>query len=86
MSYLGLVPERFARYSGLERYFAMARGTDDVQLALDMSKYFDTNYRAHPVTRTHAPLIRIRAGNTSPLATGSRAELVPPSLGDTEFA
>ena len=26
--------------------FAMARGTDDVQLALDMSKYFDTNYRA----------------------------------------
>jgi hypothetical protein len=46
VSYLGLTPERFARYSGLEQYFAMARGTDDVQLALDMSKYFDTNYRA----------------------------------------
>ncbi len=46
VSYLGLAPERFARYSGLEQYFAMARGTDDVQLALDMSKYFDTNYRA----------------------------------------
>ena len=46
MSYLGLAPERFARFSGLEQYFAMARGTDDVQLALDMSKYFDTNYRA----------------------------------------
>ena len=46
VSLLGLAPERFARYSGLEQHFAMARGTDDVQLALDMSKYFDTNYRA----------------------------------------
>ena len=43
---LGLAPERFARYSGLKHYFALARGTDDVQLALDMSKFFDTNYRA----------------------------------------
>ena len=30
----------------------MARGTDDVQLALDMSKYFDTNYRARYKTRS----------------------------------
>lgn len=44
--YLGLAPPRFAGLSGLEQYFAMARGTDDIQLALDMSKYFDTNYRA----------------------------------------
>ena len=43
--YLGLAPPRFAALSGLEQYFAMARGTDDIQLALDMSKYFDTNYR-----------------------------------------
>ena len=50
VSLLGLAPERFSRYSGLEQYFAMARGTDDVQLALDMSKYFDTNYRARCVT------------------------------------
>ena len=50
VSYLGLAPERFGRYTGLEQYFAMARGTDDVQLALDMSKYFDTNYRAQPAT------------------------------------
>ena len=47
--YLGLAPERFAKYSGLEQYFALARGTDEVQLALDMSKYFDTNYRALPL-------------------------------------
>ena len=47
MYYLGLAPPRFAGLSGLEQYFAMARGTDDIQLALDMSKYFDTNYRAH---------------------------------------
>lgn len=46
MYYLGLAPPRFAALSGLEQYFAMARGTDDIQLALDMSKYFDTNYRA----------------------------------------
>lgn len=46
--YLGLAPERFAKYSGLEQYFALARGTDEVQLALDMSKFFDTNYRAVP--------------------------------------
>ena len=45
--YLGLAPPRFAGLSGLEQYFAMARGTDDIQLALDMSKYFDTNYRKH---------------------------------------
>lgn len=43
--YLGLAPPRFAQLSGLTQYFAMARGTDEIQLALDMSKYFDTNYR-----------------------------------------
>ena len=48
---LGLAPQRFAKYSGLQQYFALARGTDEVQLALDMSKFFDTNYRA-PLTST----------------------------------
>lgn len=42
--YLGLAPPRFASLSGLDLYFAMARGTDAIQPALDMSKYFDTNY------------------------------------------
>ena len=41
--YLGLIPERFNALSGLDRYFAAARGTT-TSTALDMSKYFDTNY------------------------------------------
>lgn len=41
---LGLVPERFAGVeAGLPRYFAMARGVPGAT-ALDMQKYFDTNY------------------------------------------
>lgn len=36
--YLGLAPKRFAHLEGLTQYFAMARGTDEIQLALDMSK------------------------------------------------
>lgn len=43
ISYLGLIPERFNALSGLDRYFAAARGTTS-SIALDMSKYFDTNY------------------------------------------
>jgi Cobalamin-independent synthase, N-terminal domain len=47
ISYLGLIPERFNTLSnapsGLDRYFAAARGTTS-STALDMSKYFDTNY------------------------------------------
>jgi hypothetical protein len=40
---LGLAPVRFSNFSGLELYFAMARGASGVG-ALDMSKFFDTNY------------------------------------------
>lgn len=39
----GLIPERFKRFSGLERYFAMARGKEGIP-ALEMTKWFDTNY------------------------------------------
>ncbi|HEX2281045.1 MAG TPA: 5-methyltetrahydropteroyltriglutamate--homocysteine S-methyltransferase [Thermomicrobiales bacterium] len=43
----GLVPERFNHQSGtpvsLDTYLAMARGNDDT-LALEMTKWFDTNY------------------------------------------
>ncbi|MEH2390675.1 MAG: 5-methyltetrahydropteroyltriglutamate--homocysteine S-methyltransferase [Nostoc sp.] len=39
----GLIPERFQEFSGLERYFAMARGREGVP-ALEMTKWFDTNY------------------------------------------
>ncbi|MGV9778600.1 hypothetical protein [Streptosporangium sp. NPDC003464] len=37
------VPDRYRALSGLERYFAMARGTADIP-ALEMTKWFDTNY------------------------------------------
>jgi 5-methyltetrahydropteroyltriglutamate--homocysteine methyltransferase len=40
---LGLAPQRFKHLHGLELYFAMARGAPGVA-ALDMSKFFDTNY------------------------------------------
>jgi len=40
---LGLIPERFRQWDGLERYFAMARGQEGIS-ALEMTKWFDTNY------------------------------------------
>ncbi len=39
----GAVPERFAGRTGLDAYFAMARG-DDAAAPLEMTKWFDTNY------------------------------------------
>jgi 5-methyltetrahydropteroyltriglutamate--homocysteine methyltransferase len=41
---LGALPARVAAVSdGLDRYFAAARGTDDIA-PLEMTKWFDTNY------------------------------------------
>lgn len=40
---LGLIPDRFQHLSGIERYFAMARGKEGIP-ALEMTKWFDTNY------------------------------------------
>ncbi|KAK9846062.1 hypothetical protein WJX84_008883 [Apatococcus fuscideae] len=40
---MGIIPPRFAGLEGVQRYFAMARGFED-KLAMDMSKFFDTNY------------------------------------------
>ncbi len=37
------VPQRYRHLEGLDRYFAMARGVQDVP-ALEMTKWFDTNY------------------------------------------
>ncbi|MCJ7551553.1 MAG: 5-methyltetrahydropteroyltriglutamate--homocysteine S-methyltransferase, partial [Anaerolineae bacterium] len=39
----GLIPERFQGLEGLDRYFAMARGVPGIP-ALEMTKWFDTNY------------------------------------------
>lgn len=44
---LGCIPERFANLTGLEQYFAMARGIQKEGLditAMEMTKWFDTNY------------------------------------------
>lgn len=42
--YLGTEPERFRKITnGMDRYFAMARGVDGIP-ALDMTKWFDSNY------------------------------------------
>ncbi|GFH22837.1 cobalamin-independent methionine synthase, partial [Haematococcus lacustris] len=40
---IGCIPARFKGLSGYDAYFAMARGAQGA-VALDMSKYFDTNY------------------------------------------
>ncbi len=39
----GLIPQRFQGLEGLDRYFAMARGVPGIP-ALEMTKWFDTNY------------------------------------------
>ncbi len=40
---LGAIPERFSGRSGIDLYFALARG-DDAVAPLEMTKWFDTNY------------------------------------------
>jgi 5-methyltetrahydropteroyltriglutamate--homocysteine methyltransferase len=40
---LGLIPDRFRKFEGLERYFAMARGAQGLP-ALELTKWYDTNY------------------------------------------
>jgi len=39
----GLIPARFRGYEGLDRYFAMARGTEGIP-PLGLTKWYDTNY------------------------------------------
>jgi 5-methyltetrahydropteroyltriglutamate--homocysteine methyltransferase len=51
----GLIPSRFHALTGLERYFAMARGAPDIP-ALEMTKWFDTNYHyLVPEVETNQP-------------------------------
>lgn len=53
---LGLIPDRFRGLSGLDRYFAMARGTEGIP-ALEMTKWFDTNYHYLVPEINSAPLV-----------------------------
>ncbi len=44
---LGCIPERFKNLTGLEQYFAMARGIQKTEVdvtAMEMTKWFNTNY------------------------------------------
>ncbi|MDX6742240.1 5-methyltetrahydropteroyltriglutamate--homocysteine S-methyltransferase [Actinocorallia sp. A-T 12471] len=61
------VPDRYRDLDGLERYFAMARGVQDVP-ALEMTKWFDTNY--HYIVPEIGPGTRFR------LAEGAAAKPV----------
>ncbi|MFI0480355.1 5-methyltetrahydropteroyltriglutamate--homocysteine S-methyltransferase [Actinomadura sp. 9N215] len=59
------VPDRYRHLTGLDRYFAMARGVQDVP-PLEMTKWFDTNY--HYIVPELGPDTRFR------LADGSAAK------------
>ncbi|MGW0591271.1 5-methyltetrahydropteroyltriglutamate--homocysteine S-methyltransferase [Streptosporangium sp. NPDC002607] len=59
------VPGRYRHLTGLDRYFAMARGVQDVP-ALEMTKWFDTNY--HYIVPEVGPDTRFR------LADGARSK------------
>ncbi|POM25891.1 5-methyltetrahydropteroyltriglutamate--homocysteine methyltransferase [Actinomadura rubteroloni] len=59
------VPDRYRHLTGLDRYFAMARGVPDVP-ALEMTKWFDTNY--------HYIVPEIGPGTRFALAEGARAK------------
>jgi 5-methyltetrahydropteroyltriglutamate--homocysteine methyltransferase len=79
---LDLVPERFRRLSGLERYFAMARGTEDAP-AMRMRKWFNTNYHyivpelpeSSVMTRLRPDASRLRAELSECARLGLRPKL-----------
>jgi 5-methyltetrahydropteroyltriglutamate--homocysteine methyltransferase len=60
----GAVPARFAGLSGLDAYFAMARGADGVA-PLEMTKWFDTNY--HYLGPELGPGTDLRLADDKPL-------------------
>lgn len=73
---LGLIPNRFRHLSGLEQYFAMARGKDGMP-ALEMTKWFDTNY--HYLVPEIAADSKPQANFADFLATVQRSQTI---LGD----
>ena len=60
----GAVPERFTGLSGLEAYFAMARGTGGIA-PLELTKWFDTNY--HYLVPELGPDTAFRLAGDKPL-------------------
>ncbi|WP_017595188.1 5-methyltetrahydropteroyltriglutamate--homocysteine S-methyltransferase [Nocardiopsis potens] len=76
------VPERFGpapgdggagadRAAELERYFTLARGSDDTP-PLEMTKWFDTNY--HYLVPELSPQTRFRLAGTKPLSEYNQAK------------
>ncbi|TDC65838.1 5-methyltetrahydropteroyltriglutamate--homocysteine S-methyltransferase [Actinomadura sp. GC306] len=68
------VPDRYRDLTGLDRYFAMARGVQDVP-PLEMTKWFDTNY--HYIVPELGPDTRFRladGADAKPLAEYREAE------------
>lgn len=62
------IPERYRHLTGFDRYFAMARGVQDVP-PLEMTKWYDTNY--HYIVPEVGPGTRFR------LAEGRRPSRSP---------
>ena len=71
---VGAVPERFGHGGGpvgLDTYFAMARGSQDVT-AMEMTKWFDTNY--HYIVPELGPETRFSLSSTKPFDEYVEAE------------
>jgi 5-methyltetrahydropteroyltriglutamate--homocysteine methyltransferase len=85
---VGAVPERHRRAGGLDAYFAMARGREDAT-AMEMTKWFDTNY--HYLVPELGPATRLRlAAAPKPLAELAEARALgvatrPVLLGPVTF-
>jgi 5-methyltetrahydropteroyltriglutamate--homocysteine methyltransferase len=70
----GAVPARYGwpgKTVGLDTYFAMARGTDDVG-AMEMTKWFDTNY--HYIVPELGPESTFRLSSDTPFAALAEAQ------------
>lgn len=67
---VGAVPQRYDALEGLDLYFALARGTDDLG-ALEMTKWFDTNY--HYLVPELGPHTEFAISDTSKLEEFVRA-------------
>lgn len=76
---LSLAPPRFGKFSGLQKYFAIARGAEGVD-AQDMSKFLNTNY--HYLVRTPATFAACYGRTHPPLLLLSPAPL-PCNVGKT---
>ena len=83
----GAIPGRFTGLSGLDAYFAMARGADGIP-PLEMTKWLDTNY--HYLVPELGPGTGLRLAGDKPLAEYAEAramgiETRPVLLGPLSF-